>query len=435
MPSYWQNLLAKSTVPKLVSAIDGASDEELYSLYYDWRTWARPEQLPPSGDWSVWWVNAGRGFGKTRAGAEWVKHVAMTSCTAPRIALIGPTAADVRDVMIEGDSGIMNICPPHFRPLYEPSKRRVTFPNGAVAYAYSAEEPERLRGPQHHYAWADEVAAWKYPDAWDQMQFGLRLGKHPQVVVTTTPKPKRWLRDVMKQEGVVVTQGSTYDNLGNLAPSFRKAIISKYEGTTLGRQELMAEMLDEAQGAIWKRALIDACRLTGEAEQMRRVVVGVDPATTGGPNSDATGIVVCGLGESGKLHVMADHSVKDSPAAWARKVVEAYHEHKADCVIAESNQGGEMVSEVIRHVDARVPVQLTHASRGKAARAEPVFMMYEQGKVRHAPGLTLLEDELCNWVPGDKSPDRMDAMVYALTELDTGNAGFGGLVNIVGDGY
>lgn len=383
---------------------------------WSWAAWARPEQLPPEGDWSIWLIKAGRAFGKTRAGTEWVRSVARPGA---RIALIGPTAADVRDVMIEGESGILAVCDPKSRPTYEPSKRRLTWPNGAMATAYSAEEPDRLRGPQHTHAYCDEVAAWPHVEAWDMMLMGLRLGTHPQVVATTTPKMVPLMRTIQGSPGVVITRGKTRDNAANLAPSFLSGLMARYEGTRLGRQELEGEDLDDNPDALWQREGIDACRVR-EAPELVRVVVAIDPAATSKDSSDETGIVVAGLGADGRGYVLADRSGRFKPDAWARRAVEAYHAHQADRIVAEGNQGGEMVAHVLGTVEAGLPLRIVHATRGKVTRAEPIAALYEQGRVSHVGSLPQLEDQLCTWTPGATSPDRLDALVWALTELMLG---------------
>jgi phage terminase large subunit-like protein len=393
-----------------------ATPDDRKRLAWAWEAWARPEQLPPTGDWSIWLVKAGRGFGKTRMGSEWVRSVATPGA---RIALVGATAADVRDVIIEGESGILRVCPPDERPLYEPSKRRLTWPNGAIATAYSAEEPDRLRGPQHSMAYCDEVAAWAHPEAWDMMLMGLRLGDRPRVVATTTPRTVPLMRTIQASPGLVVTRGRTLDNAANLAPSFLTGLMARYEGTRLGRQELEGEDLDDNPDALWSREVIDACRLR-EAPDLVRVVVAIDPAVTSNADSDETGIVVAGLGADGRGYVLADRSGRFKPDAWARRAVEAYHEFKADRIVAEGNQGGEMVAHVLGTVEAGLPLRIVHATRGKATRAEPIAALYEQGRVSHVGGLPQLEDQLCTWTPGGSSPDRLDALVWALTELMLG---------------
>lgn len=385
------------------------------SLEWDWQIWARPSQLAPDGDWLIWLVLAGRRWGKTRTGAEWVRSQASTKA-AQRIALVAPTAADVRDVMVEGPSGLLSVGSPDERPNYEPSKRRLTWPNGVVATTFSADEPDRLRGPQFHAAWCDELAAWRYPDAWDMLQFGLRLGPQPRTIVTTTPRPIRLIREILASPTTAVTRGSTYENKSNLSKAFLQRIAARYEGTRLGRQEIHAEVLDDVEGALWQRG---AFRRTPVTPDLRRVVVAIDPAVSYSEGSDETGVVVAGRGIDGKFYVLADRSCKLSPDGWARRAVQAYRDFDADRIIGEVNNGGELVEAVLRTVDSTVPFKAVHASRGKLVRAEPIAALYEQGKVLHVGNaLTDLEDQLCTWTPeSGGSPDRMDALVWALTEL------------------
>lgn len=335
------------------------------------------------------------------------------------MALVGPTAADARDVMIEGESGLLAISPPWFRPLYEPSKRRLTWPNGAIATAYSADEPNRLRGPQHDLAWADELAAWRYlVEAWDMLQFGLRLGMNPRLVVTTTPRPLQLIRDLIADATTVVTRGSTYDNAGNLAPKFLRKIQQRYEGTRLGRQEIGAEILDDTPGALWTLKAIDDLRVKRSAvPTLVRVVVGIDPNATSGDDSNEAGIVAAGLGTDGHGYVLDDVSLHGSPSTWAEAAVKLFRETNADRIVAETNNGGEMVELVIRTVDPSVPYRGVWASRGKQTRAEPISALYEQGKVHHVGVFAKLEDQMTTWVPGQTSPDRMDALVWTLSDL------------------
>lgn len=402
---------------QLQAAIETLTDDEAAALLYDWKFWARPSQLPPPGDWRVWLILAGRGFGKTRTGAETVIDRVRRG-VSKRVGLIAPTAADARDVMVEGESGILACSPPDFRPLYEPSKRRLTWPNGAVATLFSAEEPDRLRGPQHDFIWADEPAAWKYPETWDMAMFGLRLGTNPQVVATTTPRPTRLIRDLVADPGTVVTRGTTYENARNLAPAFLSAIVKKYEGTRLGRQELNGEILDDNPGALWSRNVIEALRVR-EHPPLLRIVVGVDPAVTSDPKSDETGIVVAGVDAAGHYYVLADASLQGTPLTWATAVKRVYDQYRADRVVAEKNNGGELVEANLRTVDRTLSYRGVWASRGKQTRAEPISSLYEQGKVHHVGTFPLLEDQMCDWAPdsGDPSPDRMDALVWAMTEL------------------
>lgn len=397
--------------------IASLSDEDVQAALYHWPLWARPAQIAPPGDWTTWLILAGRGFGKTRSGAEWVREKAETH-EKVRIALVARTAADVRDTIIEGESGILAISHPSFRPVYEPSKRRLTWPNGSTATTFTADEPDLLRGPQHHFAWADELAAWRYPDAWDQLLFGLRLGARPQVVVTTTPRPTSLIRALAADPTTRVTRGSTYDNRANLAPAFVAQIVRKFEGTRLGRQELDGEILDDAPGALWKRDQLDALRVKA-APELRRIVVAIDPAVTSGDGSDETGIVVVGVGKDGHGYVLDDLSGRMPAVEWLRLAVREYRARKADRVIAEVNNGGDLVEASLRSVDPNISFKAVRASRGKVTRAEPIASLYEQGKVHHVGVLPALEDQLCGWDPAlsDRSPDRLDALVWGLTEL------------------
>lgn len=358
---------------------------------------------------------AGRGFGKTRTGAEWVRGL-VESGQAKRIALIAPTAADARDVMVEGESGILACSPPWFRPVYEPSKRRLTWPNGALATTYSADEPERLRGPQHDASWCDEAGAWRYPETFDMLLLGLRLGADPRCLVTTTPRPVKLIRELASLSTTAITRGTTYENRENLAPAFFEQIIRKYEGTRLGRQELNAELLEDNPYALWQRHRIEELRVTSYPE-LTRIVVGVDPQAGDGENAAETGIVVAGLGKDDQGYILDDRTLSASPLAWASEVVAAYHRHRADRIVAECNNGGKMVESTIRSVEKNVPVKLVTASRGKQTRAEPISALYEQGRVHHVGTFPDLEDQMTSWVPGEESPDRMDALVWAMTEL------------------
>jgi phage terminase large subunit-like protein len=401
------------------------SPAEARALLYDWTFWARPTQVPPQGNWRVWLLLAGRGFGKTRTGAELVR-ARVAACTARRLALVAPTAADARNVMVEGESGILAISPPWDRPRYEPSKRRLTWPNGAIATLYSADEPERLRGPQHDATWCDELGSWRYPEAWDMLMLGLRLGGDPRVVVTTTPRPTKLIRALIADPTAIVTRGTTYENRTNLAPGFLEQIIRKYEGTRLGRQELEAELLDDVPGALWNRGVIEASRARA-APTLVRVVVAIDPAATSSEDADETGIIVAGKDGQGRGWVLADGSGRYRPAEWAKTAIAAYRAHRADRVVAEINNGGEMVEATLRVIDPNVPFRAVRASRGKLTRAEPVAALYEQGRVHHLGAFPQLEDQMCGFVPADpddsgprptgSSPDRVDALVWALTDL------------------
>lgn len=398
------------------------TNAHLHALSVDWYLrdpvygGARDEQVPPDGDWSTWLVMSGRGWGKTRTGAEWVHERVRQG--ARYLALVAPTAADARDVMVEGPAGLLACARDSERPIYESSKRRITWPNGAVASLFSAEEPDRLRGPQHDTAWCDELASWsRLDEAWSMLQFGLRLGT-PRCLVTTTPRPVKVVRDLLADPSTVVTRGSTYDNAKNLAPSFLAEVKRRYEGTRLGRQELYAEILDDTPGALWTRAMIEAARHQGTIEAMRTVIA-VDPSVAADAGGDECGIVVASVGYDGFFYVVKDGSGRMSPADWARRAVALSIDHQADCIVAESNQGGGLVEQTLRAAGAKTRVRLVHASKGKRARAEPVAALYEQSRVKHLPGLLSLEDELCTWSSssGDPSPNRLDALVWGLFDL------------------
>lgn len=409
------------------------SEEEASALEWDWQFWARPEQLPPPGQWLTWLILAGRGFGKTRAGAEWIRaEVCGATPLEPgrrmRLALVAETAADARDVMVEGDSGILAVHPKAFRPMYEPSKRRLTWPNGATATLFNATEPDQLRGPQFDGAWCDEIAKWRYArETWDMLQFGLRLGSDPRQLVTTTPKPIPVLREIIAAESTRVTRGATRDNAGNLAPTFLKSVTERYAGTRLGRQELDGEIIDDVAGALWTRAMLDEGRVKA-APDLARIVIAVDPSgASDNPDqrSDDIGIIVAGRGIDGDAYVLADRTCLLSPAGWGRRAVEAYHSFTADLLVAERNFGGGMVKFVIETADKRVAFKEVVASRGKAVRAEPVAALYEQGRVHHVGAFHDLEDEMCNFTSsgyiGENSPNRADALVWAITELMLGD--------------
>jgi len=393
-------------------------------LLDDWHLWARPEQLAPGGEWTSWLYMGGRGAGKTRAGAEWIR-ARVESGLGRRIALVAGTAADARNVMIEGESGLLAIASASDRPRFEPSKRRLTWPNGAVATLFSAEQPESLRGPQHDTAWCDELAKWKYLErAWDNLQLGLRLGRMPRQVITTTPRALAALKTIIARSDTVVTRGTSYDNRANLAPAYFAHIIRRYEGTRFGRQEINAELLDDVQGALWTRAMLDQARLgeSAAAPQMVRVVVGVDPSGTRGEDDRASiGIVAAGKGDDGLGYVLADFTCALSPAGWGRRVAEAASAHRADCVVAEGNFGGAMVESVLATANTSARVRMVTASRGKIVRAEPIAALYEQNRVRHAGVFGALEDQLVAFTTegyvGEGSPDRADAMIWALTKL------------------
>jgi len=398
--------------------LESLTPEEILNLGFDWREWlSRPDQLPPATNppWVTWLILAGRGWGKTRTGAEtvreWIKKYEYVN-------LIGATADDARDIMIEGESGILRICPRDERPIYKKSDRQLIWPNGAKSLIFTADEPERLRGKQHMKFWADELCAWRYAESWDQASFGLRLGDCPQAVVTTTPKPTKELKALIADPTTYITKGKTDDNFHNLAPTFVNKIVSKYRGTRLGRQELDAEILDDNPGALWKRVWIDELRVQVPVT-LKRIVVAIDPAATSNPDSDETGIVVAGLGIDNHGYVLEDLTLKGRPEEWASCAINAYIRHSADRIIGETNNGGEMIETVLRMIDKNVSYKAVHASRGKITRAEPISALYEQKKVHHVGYHGQLEDQMCDYDPktAKYSPDRMDALVWALTEL------------------
>lgn len=361
-------------------------------------------------------ILAGRGFGKTRSGAEWVLKRKRQGFR--RIALVAPDSGDARDVIVEGVSGILACSPPWDMPHYEPSKRRLTWANGARATLYSAEEPNSLRGPAHDTAWADEVAAYSYPDTFDQLQFGLRIGRDPRLLVTTTPRPTPQIKSIIADARTVVTTGSTFENKSNLAEAFLETITARYEGTRIGRQELYAEILDDVQGALWTRAMLEATRLQAHPALVR-VVVAIDPAVSNNEGSDEVGIIVVGLGVDGRAYVLADLSGRMSPLEWATVAINALHQFNADRIIAEANNGGNLVEANLRAVNRNTPYRAVHASQGKRTRAEPIAALYEQQRVSHVGIFPALETQMTSWEPlkGGKSPDRMDALVWGLTEI------------------
>lgn len=422
----WASSIGSLSPDQKAKLLNSLSPAEIERLEYDWRFWARPEQLPPEKsqagkDWRVALYLAGRGWGKTRTGAEIVR-MWVESGSCGRIALVGPTASDVRDVMVLGESGLLNIAPPWNRPVYQSTKRRVVWPSGAYAMLFSADEPDRLRGPQHDAAWCDELCAWRYPAAWDMLMFTLRLGDNPKCVVTTTPRPIKILRDLVANPTTAIVKGSTFDNSANLAPAFIETIVAKYAGTRLGRQELEAEILDDTPGALWTQTMLEEQK-KAIPQNMQRIVVAVDPATTSGDSADETGIVVVGRNADAHAFVLEDASMKGTPDEWGRAAVDAYYRHKADRLVVEVNQGGDLVERVIRTVDSNVAIKQVRATRGKVVRAEPCAALYEQQKVWHTDTFPELEKQMTMFttdfdpVKMGFSPDRVDALVWGLTEL------------------
>lgn len=400
------------------------TQEECEALLHDWRGFhARPEQCAPAGDWDIWLILSGRGWGKTRTGAEWIREKALEKPI--RIALIGETAADARDVMVEGESGILRCHPENERPVYEPSKRRLTWPNGSVATLFNATEPDQLRGPQQHIAWCDELAKWRYArETWDQLQFGLRLGDHPQVLVTTTPRPIELVKAIVAgNEGkAVITRGRTMDNRNNLAGTFLEKIENRYGGTRLGRQELEGEILGDIPNALWTLANIDTSRVKEAPANLKRIYVAIDPAVSNTEESDEHGIVAVGLSTDGKEgYVLEDASVKGSPMEWAKRALSVHDRLQADGIVVEVNQGGDMVAQTIRSVRAGVKIIEVRASRGKHVRAEPIAALYEQGRIHHVGAFIELETQMTQMTTfgyeGDGSPDRVDALVWGLSVL------------------
>lgn len=438
-PSFGTSFVAISNAFGTKAALGAALDAlrltraEYGTLLRHWPIYGGMLQRPPEPDetraaWTVWLMLGGRGAGKTRSGAEWVRGVALgepgfMEPRAGRIALVGETHASVRDVMVEGPSGILAVHASRAeRPTWSPSLRRLEWPSGVVAQSFSSEDPDGLRGPQFGAAWADELAKWRHPDeAWDMLQFGLRLGTHPRQVVTTTPRPIPLLKRLLAAPRTVVSRVRTSDNAHHLAPTFLDAVVGRYAGTRLGRQELDGELVEERADALWTRALLEAARVAA-APDLVRIVVAVDPPASSGPRADSCGIVAAGIDEAGIAYVLADATLRRAkPVDWAGRAIATYRRWHADALVAEANQGGEMVSAVLREIDPGVPVTPVHATRGKYLRAEPVAVLYEQARVRHVGAFPELEDELCDFGPGGlssgRSPDRLDALVWAIADL------------------
>ncbi|WP_299818558.1 terminase family protein [uncultured Jannaschia sp.] len=411
--------------------LDGLGDNALASLPYLFEFWALEHQLPPEGsDWRTWVIMGGRGAGKTRAGAEWVRSKVegsrpLQAGSARRVALVGETYEQVRDVMIEGDSGILRCTPSDRKPTWKAGQRKLVWPNGAEAQAFSAHDFEALRGPQFDAAWVDELAKWKKAEeAWDMLQFCLRLGDNPQAVVTTTPKNVPVLKDILERSSTVSTHAPTEANRANLAKGFLAEVMERYGGTRLGRQELEGILLEDIEGAFWTSAVLDALRTNDVPRKLDRIVIGVDPAVTSSGMSDETGIVVVGAIMSGppkewRAYVLEDATVSaSSPTEWAQAVARAYDRWGADRVVAEGNQGGDMIEAVLRQVAPTVSYRKVTARQAKGARAEPIAALYEQGRIRHLRDLGTLEDQMCRMAVGgyrgSGSPDRVDALVWAL---------------------
>lgn len=399
--------------------LDALTEAEIEALAFDWELWARPEQTAPDGDWTTWLMLGGRGAGKTRAGAEWVRALATGPYPVSPIALVGETMAEARAIMIDGVSGLLAVHPATERPRF--SRNRLLWPNGAEAHLMSASDPDRLRGPQFAAAWCDELAKWPDPDAaWDMLQFGLRLGDRPRQLVTTTPRPVALLKRLMADPATQVTRMRTRDNRANLADSFFEAVVGRYRGTVLGRQELDGELIEDRPDALWTRALLAVARRT-EARPLGRVLVAVDPPVTAGKSADACGIVVVGRAGDDAV-VLADATIRPAPPlVWAERAVALYHQFDADAVLVEVNQGGDLVKTMIAQIDPEVAVREVRATRGKWLRAEPVAALYARQRIVHRPGLGALEDEMCAFGPDGlahgHSPDRVDALVWGLSEL------------------
>jgi len=405
--------LTKEEREKLLNSL---TEEEAEDILYDWEVWARPKQLPPPGDWLTWLIRTGRGWGKTRTGSEYVINQAKKG--AEHIALIGETKADARDIMVElGPASILKISRPDFMPKYEPSKRRVTWPNGCVGTIYSGDEPDQVRGPSHDIAWIDELAKFKYPKAIiDNLMFGLRNREDLRILVTTTPRPIPIIKELINDPDTKNIIGSTYENRDNLPKKYFDYIIKKYEGTRLGRQEIHGYILEDNPDALWTRKIIEKNR-RNKAPKLIRIAIAIDPQATDNIMSSETGIIGGGLSEDRHVWILEDATIKGSPDKWGNAAVTAYHKLEADRVVGEVNNGGDMVEYVIRSIEANIPYKSVRASRGKYTRAEPVSALYEQGKIHHVGCFPDLEDQLCEWVPGDKSPDRLDALVWLVYEL------------------
>jgi predicted phage terminase large subunit-like protein len=413
----WRHLIEKMTPTERTRFVSSLSPDEINLVLYDWSLWARDGQWPPEKPWRVWVIMAGRGYGKTRAGAEWIR-IKANEAREQFLALVGETSDDVRQVMVEGKSGILSVCPDHERPQWYPSRRSLIWPNGVVARCYSASDPEQLRGPEHHFAWCDEIAKWKYPEAWDNLMLGMRIGDYPQTMATTTPRPKQWLSSLIEEDGVVVNYGRTYDNKANLSPSFLLAVQQRFGQTVLAAQEIEGRLMMSHPDALWGREqLAELTKPPPPRDHLTDVLLGVDPAVGGG---DETGIIVVGRAEDGSLWVLDDRSLRASPDKWANVIATTAKQWRVMKIVVEVNQGGALVEDLLRTKGVRWPIHAVRAKAGKIARAEPVAASYAEGLVFHAKRFDLLEDQMCAAIPGGtmaSSPDRLDALVWGLTAL------------------
>ncbi len=430
-------MLAWVKAGKMPQFLSQCEPHELAWISHHWPFIARDDQLPPclsqgGMPWTVWLFLGGRGAGKTRAGSEWIRSRALGLDGDPpvgRLALIGETTADVRDVMVEGSSGLLSVHEKSERPVWRPSCRQLTWPNGAIGHIFSAEDPESLRGPQFEIAWADELCKWRYAEeTWNMLQFALRLGSYPRQMITTTPRPISLLRRLIQDPHTALTRARTQHNAHNLAPSFLKAIVGRYAGTFLGRQELEGELVEERQGALWSFDLLERCRVS-QAPPLVRLVIAVDPPVSSGKRADSCGIVAAGRDENGHVFILEDATLAHtSPSVWGTAAVSLYHRLCADALVIEVNQGGDLVASVICGLDSSVPITPVRATRGKYLRAEPVAALYEQSRVHHVGGFKELENEMIafdlNGLPSGKSPDRLDALVWAVTHLALGPRGW-----------
>jgi len=390
--------------------------EQTELLLYDWSFWARPKQRIPEGAWYLWFIMSGRGFGKTRTGAETIIEWQRRGYGI--FALIGQTTADVRDVMLHGESGLITVAPPYNRPRYIASKRQIEWPNGAKGFIYSGDEPDQLRGPQHHKGWVDEPGKFKYlEDCIDMFELGLRIGDNPQYIATGTPKPRPTIKKMVEDPSTYLTLGSSFENLSNLSSRFIERVIKKYDGTRIGEQELYGKLFSDVAGALWNHEVIQKHKVNARPTDFIRIVVAIDPSVTDNERSDEAGIITAGLTAEGHAYVFADDSRKCHPSIWSGLAVKRYKKEQADLVVAETNNGGDLVEMVLQTTGSKVNFKKVHAARGKRLRAEPISTLYDKGVVHHVGDFPELESEMCEWVPGEDSPNRLDALVWCLTEL------------------